>query len=328
MNLSIDNNSNRNMPIKAHFVHNDFTGQKFALIHSNLVMIEADLPPHTKLKKQTDYSHNDQRQLARKKSMLDLNSNNLKLNRKFPTFNNGSMLNSLADYNLNNLDNKMFNLNIDYSRNDIKNMSLDSLTKIAQKNTSPPEDEFAAYRLTETDAVQKEQPESPRSTTIKNKFSSISSYNCSKLGESAPVSSKSADSSPTNVQPKKNRHHHHRAKRNNRNKNRSSQSEMKKSQSSLHDSVQNDNQDSLSAFDFSNTDEFWEDDIVINSELIEADKFMSEEVKSPLIKFSSISCDSLNGILMDADKFDLKESIIKDKLYEDILDFKDNLTIN
>ncbi len=103
---------------------------------------------------------------------------------------------------------------------------------------------------------------------------------------------------------------------------------MKKSQSSLHDSVQNDNQDSLSAFDFSNTDEFWEDDIVINSELIEADKFMSEEVKSPLIKFSSISCDSLNGILMDADKFDLKESIIKDKLYEDILDFKDNLTIN
>ncbi len=250
------------------------------------------------------------------------------------------MLNSLADYNLNNLDDKMFNLNIDYSRNDLKNMSLDSLINshvskmMLHKNSCPPKDEFAAYRLTENEAIQKEKPESPKSKTIKNKFSSISSYNCSKLGQETILANdktSSADSSPTNLQPKKNRHHHHRAKRSNRNKNKNGQTNseaMKKSQSSLYDCAQNENQDSLSAFDFSNTDEFWEDDIVINSELIEADKFMSDEIKSPLIKFSSISCDSLNGILMEADKFDLKESIIKDKLYEDILDFKDNLSIN
>ena len=64
------------------------------------------------------------------------------------------MLNSLADYNLNSLDDKMFNLTIDYSRNDIRNMSLDSLTNVRVKMANksiPLKDEFAAYRLNEVD---------------------------------------------------------------------------------------------------------------------------------------------------------------------------------
>ena len=233
-------------------------------------------------------------------------------------------------------------MNIDYSRNDIKNMSLDSLTNIRVK-VSPKKDEFAAYRLSEhdtkneNDTILNNTNDTTNSdhSTFKNKFSSLSSYNCSKLLDSgspkqADVKADKAEKSESAAGPqpvKKNRHHHHRSRRNNRNKNKNN-SELKKSQSSLvhQDDMQTDNQDSLSAFDFSNTDEFWEDDIVINSELIEPDKFMPDEIESPPIKF--VSCEGINGLLIDGDKFDLKESIIKDKLYEDILDFKDNLTIN
>lgn len=212
-------------------------------------------------------------------------------------------------------------------------MSLDSLTNIRfmlNKNTNTiPKDEFAAYRLTENEpTIHDLETLNP----IKNKFSTLSSYNCCKLADfdgnpkpsTEPISN-STNTNPVIPQPKKNRHHHHRAKRNNKNK----KAEFKKSQTSIHD-LQNDNQDSLSAFDFSNTDEFWEDDIVINSELIEQENIESfqDELETPLIKFVSVSCEGLNGLLMDGDKFDLKESIIKDKLYEDILDFKDNLTIN
>lgn len=209
-------------------------------------------------------------------------------------------------------------------------MSLDSLTnirlKLCQMN-SPPRDEFAAYRLTETDQNEPEldhNSDHSTSSSTKSKSTSTKQTNADQANKS------SANSSPSNAQPKKTRHHHHRAKRNNRNKNKNN-SDMKKSQSNLGPDalLQLENEDSLSAFDFSNTDEFWEDDIVINSELIEADKFMSDEIESPTIKFVSQSCDSLNEILLlDGDKFELKESEIKDKLYDDIFEFKDNLTIN
>lgn len=182
----------------------------------------------------------------------------------------------------------------------------------------------------------------------KNKFSTLSSYNCAKLDTSKKTEEpKAAQEGQTSAAPapKKNRHHHHRARRNKRNQNKnnlpsSGAVDLKKSPSSLVETEQ-ENQDSLSAFDFSNTDEFWEDDIIINSELIEPDKFLADDVSAietctsllAPIKFVSLSCDGINGLLNssscgEADKFDLKESIIKDKLYEDILDFKDNLTIN
>ncbi len=50
------------------------------------------------------------------------------------------------------------------------------------------------------------------------------------------------------------------------------------------------NQDSLSAFDFSNTDDFWEDDIVTNSELIgTSDSFcLLSGRNSPISQFISI----------------------------------------
>ena len=133
--------------------------QRFSPNSQRLVLAE-DMPPRTKLKRQNDhYTSNDNQLVNSKgnKSQMDQQqqaNNNLKLNRKFPTFNNSSMLNSLADYNLNSLDDKMFKLTIDYSRNDIKNMSLDSLTNVRVKmanKSSPPKDEFAAYRLNEID---------------------------------------------------------------------------------------------------------------------------------------------------------------------------------
>lgn len=181
----------------------------------------------------------------------------------------------------------------------------------------------------------------------KNKFSTLSSYNCAKSDTNKKTEEpKAAQEVQTSAAPapKKHRHHHHRARRNKRNQNKNNVPTtgtvaLKKSPNNLVETEQ-ENQDSLSAFDFSNTDEFWEDDIIINSELIEPDKFLADDVSAiestsllAPIKFVSLSCDGINGLLnssscAEADKFDLKESIIKDKLYEDILDFKDNLTIN
>jgi hypothetical protein len=226
-----------------------------------------------------------------------------------------------------------------------------------------PKDEFAAYRLNEVDNTKAElakPTQIPISNsdhslvfTTKNKLCTLSNYNCAKLLVATepksealtpppPTASPTIQCSNSAQTPKKNRHHHHRARRNNRNKNKNAphhsansngSESLKKSQSSLEN--EHENQDSLSAFDFSNTDEFWEDDIVINSELIEPDKFLADEaIESAPIKFVSLSCDGINSLLSnfsdssDSSMFDLKKSIIKDKLYEDILDFKDNLTIN
>lgn len=136
--------------------------QRFSPNSQRLVLVE-DMQPRTKLTRQNDHHNtsNDNQLVNSKgnKSPADQHpqqvNSNLKLNRKFPTFNNSSMLNSLADYNLTSLDDKMFNLTIDYSRNDIKNMSLDSLTNVRVKmanKSSPPKDEFAAYRLNEVDS--------------------------------------------------------------------------------------------------------------------------------------------------------------------------------
>jgi hypothetical protein len=96
--------------------------------HTQRLIFIEDTQPRIKLKRQNDYQ-NEVNQLASKKSIdQQQQQNSSKLNRKFPTFNNASMLNSLADYNLNSLDDRMFNLNIEYSKSDLKNISLDSLT--------------------------------------------------------------------------------------------------------------------------------------------------------------------------------------------------------
>ena len=107
--FSSNNNDNRNMPAKHRFIEHKFNNHS----PNNRVIVIEDQPPRTKLKKHNSEfasNHNMDQKLV-KKSMIDLsqqnNNNNTKLNRKFPTFNNGSMLNSLADYNLNNLDDKM-----------------------------------------------------------------------------------------------------------------------------------------------------------------------------------------------------------------------------
>lgn len=105
-----NNNDNRNMPAKHRFIEHKFNNHS----PNNRVIVIEDLPPRTKLKKHNSEfaSSNNMDQKLVKNSMIDLSqqntNNNFKLNRKFPTFNNGSMLNSLADYHLNNLDDKMY----------------------------------------------------------------------------------------------------------------------------------------------------------------------------------------------------------------------------
>ena len=268
------------------------------------MVLNEDMPPLFKMKKQNDHemTHTGTRESTKLKD-IDLKShqahNNFKLNRKFYTFNSGSTLNSLADYNLSNLGDEMLNLKIDYKKNNIKNNSLDSLNNIrARVNKKTPNDEFAAYRLME------------------DHDSHILTESLDKTDD-------------TKVKPvKKNRHHHHRSKRHRKPKETENVNQViKKSHSSLSFQtacVKNDtNQDSLSAFDFSNTEEFWEDDIIINSELIESDKFMQENAESTTIKFVSLSCECLN---LEADKIDLiNEDLVKEKTHEELLEFSEHI---
>ena len=270
-------------------------------VHQNKMVLNEDMQPLFKIKKQNDHEMTHHKELREpNKFDIDLKNNsahkNFKLNRKFYTFNSGSTLNSLADYNLSNLGDEMFNLKIDYKKHDIKNNSLDSLNHIrARVNKKTENDEFAAYRLMED-----------HDSTIPI--------------ENVDVAKNDNEINETKVKTvKKNRHHHHRAKRHRKPKETEHVNQViKKSQSSLSFQtacVKNEtNQDSLSAFDFSNTDDFWEDDIVINSELIESDKFMQENAESNSIKFVSLSCECLN---LEADKIDLSnDDLVKEKTHK------------
>jgi len=113
---------------------------------------------------------------------------------------------------------------------------------------------------------------------------------------------------------KSNRHHHYRRRQQN---NKQEQAKLMNTSNSNNNNQDNKNfqskniileeinQDSLSAFDFSNTDEFWEDDIVTNSKLIGIDNTMSFHrlnSNSPLSQFISIDIEEEENEFVDEEE--------------------------
>ena len=119
---------------------------------------------------------------------------------------------------------------------------------------------------------------------------------------------------------KSNRHHHYRRRQQNNkqeqaklmnigNSNNNNNQDNKHLQSKNNSNIilEEINQDSLSAFDFSNTDEFWEDDIVTNSKLIGIDNTMSFhrlDSNSPLSQFISIDIEAEENEFVDEEEED------------------------
>jgi hypothetical protein len=115
---------------------------------------------------------------------------------------------------------------------------------------------------------------------------------------------------------KSNRHHHYRRRQQNNkqeqaklmntgNSNNNNNNQDNKNFQSKNIILEEINQDSLSAFDFSNTDEFWEDDIVTNSKLIGIDNTMSFHrlnSNSPLSQFISIDIEEEENEFVDEEE--------------------------
>ena len=281
-------------------------------------------------KKRLDYENNNSNRNRLSKSSFNLNYSNQMNNsfygsKKLMKLNSGAILNSLADYSLNNLEDKMLQLDIKSNRNQplqqqiqpfqiqpqhqllqqqhsidsnmYKNVSFESLKNLNNRklknNKLNWNDQFEAYRL------ENDQPIEVNSTGVQQKKeinnsqeenNNINKSNENNKNNNNKKETQTETSSTTKPKKKPTRHHHHRSKRHNKNKDPSNQKEdtMRKSKSNSV-ILEQINQDSLSAFDFSNTDDFWEDDIVANSELIGTDSFhLLSHRSSPITHFISI----------------------------------------
>lgn len=283
-------------------------------------------------RKRFDYDNSNNKNRI-SKSSLNLNYTNQVNNsfygsKKLMKLNSGAILNSLADYSLNNLEDKMLQLDIKTNRNQVpqqhqqqlqsessmyKNVSFDSIKNLNNrklKHNNSWNDQFEAYRLENDQTIetnnndtkqrqkketnQEENSKSNENNTIKTrKETEIKDEKTTTLTTSTSSTSTSTTTLSTSKPKKKpNRHHHHR-KRHNKNKDSLNKKEniVKKSKSN-NVILDQENQDSLSAFDFSNTDEFWEDDIVANSELIGTDSFhLMSHRSSPISHFITIDLD-------------------------------------
>ena len=273
----------------------------------------------------------DQQDLQHKQRRFSYNSKFItNSNKQFTKLPSGSVNNSLADYNLNNLQDKMFNLNIKNNKKsqepDYKRMSLDSLTNINKQkfngnnggntnlnnqkkgkkfNTNTVnDDQFEPYRL-END---------PKLENEVNLILSNSDHNfkaTEKINEKNQKiesifdddSNNKTQETPATETKKKTRHHHHRSKRNNKKKKKKT---LKNSDSSGFggsagsnnsmlfennntSSSSNNAIDSTCGFDFSNTNEFWEDDLCVNAELIG-----DTNLASDIMLFLSTSSEGFN----------------------------------